>query len=78
MRLAQAEYIWLGGYNPQELRSKTKIVDLFGKLKVNPEDLPEWGFDGSSTSQAEGHKSDCKLKPVFIIPDPLRGKPNLI
>ena len=26
--------------------------------------LPNWGFDGSSTRQAEGHSSDCVLKPV--------------
>lgn len=77
MRLAQAEYIWLGGYNPQELRSKTKIVEL-KSLTPNPEDLLEWGFDGSSTIQAEGYKSDCKLKPVFVVPDPLRGKPNVL
>ena len=32
-----------------------------------------WGFDGSSTNQAEGHKSDCELRPVFVCPDPIRG-----
>jgi glutamine synthetase len=36
------------------------------------ESLPEWGFDGSSTKQAEGHTSDCILKPVRIYPDPDR------
>ncbi len=28
-----------------------------------------WGFDGSSTRQAEGQSSDCMLKPVAVYPD---------
>ena len=28
-----------------------------------------WGFDGSSTRQAEGRTSDCMLKPVAVYPD---------
>ena len=35
-------------------------------------DFPEWGFDGSSTYQAEGHDSDCVLKPVAFVRDPIR------
>ena len=57
------EYIWLDGYTPvPNIRGKTlvKEFDSFPKL----EDLPNWGFDGSSTRQAEGHSSDCVLKPV--------------
>jgi len=40
--------------------------------------LPNWGFDGSSTKQAEGDDSDCYLKPVTVVKDPLRnnGKNN--
>ena len=34
--------------------------------------LPEWGFDGSSTQQAEGGDSDCVLKPVALYPDGTR------
>lgn len=83
-KISQVEYIWLDGNTPQQLRSKTKIV----KLKVAPStvlnaaqilpQIPEWGFDGSSTNQAEGKFSDCKLKPVRVILDPLRGYPNLL
>ncbi len=66
------EYVWLDGYKPtQSLRSKTKIVSdskFTGKVK----DLENWSFDGSSTEQASGGKSDCLLKPVFICPDPAR------
>ncbi len=47
------EYIWLDGYKPvPNLRGKTQIkeFDEFPTL----EQLPLWGFDGSSTQQAEG------------------------
>ena len=58
-----------------KLRSKTKILEgAVARLS----DIPEWGFDGSSTMQAEGHKSDCLLRPVFFIPDPVRGVPHTI
>src|SRR5215217_3930879 len=62
------EYIWLDGYSPTpNLRGKTQIKDFpaFPTL----DQLPLWGFDGSSTLQAEGHSSDCVLKPVAIYPD---------
>ena len=36
-------------------------------------DLPNWGFDGSSTMQAEGKSSDCILKPVALYPDASRN-----
>jgi len=39
---------------------------------------PIWGYDGSSTNQATGDKSDCVLKPVFTCPDPLRGGRNIL
>ena len=62
------EYIWLDGYEPvPNLRGKTQIKEFgsFPKLQ----ELPMWGFDGSSTRQAEGHSSDCMLKPVAVFPD---------
>jgi len=59
------EYVWLDGYKPEpNLRSKVKVIEV-----TNDEDLdniPEWGFDGSSTKQAEGYSSDCYLKPVKV------------
>jgi len=73
--LYQAEYIWIDGGRPdlgdptQKLRSKTKIVPV----GTEP---PIWGFDGSSTFQAPGNLSDCVLKPVRVLPDPLRGGMN--
>ena len=57
------EYVWLDGYTPEpNLRSKIKVVDHDGELTIN--NIPNWGFDGSSTMQAEGNFSDCYLKPV--------------
>ena len=71
------EYIWLDGYKPTpNLRGKTLIkeFDAFPTL----EQLPNWGFDGSSTLQAEGSSSDCVLKPVASYPDPERKNGVLV
>jgi glutamine synthetase len=58
------EYIWLDGYKPEPtLRSKIKVED-----SGSP---PDWAFDGSSTQQAEGSKSDCLLLPVQEYESPL-------
>ena len=62
------EYIWLDGYTPvANLRGKTQIKEFNSFPKL--EELPLWGFDGSSTQQAEGRSSDCILKPVAVYPD---------
>lgn len=66
------EYIWLDGYTPvPNLRGKTRLGD---EAPESVEDLPLWGFDGSSTQQAEGSSSDCVLKPVKFYPDVARGE----
>lgn len=71
--------------NP-DIRSKTKILDRYfngfradANIKARQlcakelaEKMPIWGFDGSSTGQAEGHFSDCVLKPVRVYADPIR------
>ncbi|WP_405594529.1 glutamine synthetase [Streptomyces sp. NBC_01092] len=68
----RAEYIWMDGTQPTaKLRSKTKIL-------ADGAELPIWGFDGSSTNQAEGHASDCVLKPVFSCTDPIRGGDDVL
>jgi len=57
------EYIWLDGYETQNLRSKVKVLsDWDGTLSG----LPIWNFDGSSTKQATGNDSECILQPVRI------------
>ncbi|PIE31829.1 MAG: glutamine synthetase [Ilumatobacter coccineus] len=69
----QAEYIWLDGTKPTALlRSKTRI------LHDEVSTPPLWSFDGSSTNQATGDRSDCVLRPVFQCPDPLRGGRNIL
>ncbi|WP_042395450.1 glutamine synthetase [Streptacidiphilus carbonis] len=68
----KAEYIWIDGTEPTaKLRSKTRVL-------ADGAELPTWGFDGSSTNQAEGHASDRVLKPVFSCPDPIRGGDNVL
>src|SRR6266571_2240028 len=65
------EYIWLDGYTPvPNLRGKTQIKEFESFPTL--EQLPLWGFDGSSTMQAEGRSSDCVLKPVAVYPDGAR------
>jgi glutamine synthetase len=79
--MAILEYIWLDGYahnseHPDDvanIRSKIKIVNNF---IGNIEDLPLWSFDGSSTMQAKGHKSDCILQPVNYVKHPLLRENN--
>lgn len=75
--LSMVEYIWHDGAKPtQQLRSKTRFIALSDLPQI--EDFPEWGYDGSSTYQAPGDKSDLTLKPVNFVPDPLRGDGNYL
>ncbi|MEK7541250.1 MAG: glutamine synthetase GlnII [Patescibacteria group bacterium] len=70
MALIKAEYIWLDGTRPTPmLRSKTKIIEGPARAAA---DIPVWAFDGSSTEQATGSKSDCLLAPVRVVKDPIR------
>lgn len=76
MSKIRAEYIWVDGQKPTaKLRSKTKIID--GPAS-RLEDIPDWGFDGSSTYQAETKHSDCMLRPVSFIPDVIRGGQDIL
>ena len=64
------EYIWIDADdNP---RFKTKIISKQKLPKYNNliDVLPEWNFDGSSTSQAEGRDSDVLIIPRTIYPNP--------
>ncbi|WP_043582415.1 glutamine synthetase beta-grasp domain-containing protein [Geminisphaera colitermitum] len=78
MAKLKLEYIWLDGYTPvANLRSKTKIIEG-DAAKLTLADVPVWGFDGSSTKQAEGRSSDCLLKPVALYPDITRENGFLV
>jgi len=80
----KAEYIWFDGQEGtaakgmifNEMRSKTKT--LTDALGMNPKDYPDWSYDGSSTGQAEGNNSDLILRPVKVVPDPIRGEPHVL
>jgi glutamine synthetase len=82
--MIQAEYIWIDGTKPvPKLRSKTKILpsiieEHHLQFPVLHSSIPVWGFDGSSTKQAEGHSSDCVLIPVRVVIDPLRDQGLLV
>jgi glutamine synthetase len=66
------DYIWLDGYQPTaNIRTKAQLVEV-DAAEISLDDVPVWGFDGSSTHQAEGHDSDCILQPVRIYNNPLR------
>ena len=76
MTKVKAEYIWIDGHKPTaKLRSKTKVFE--GPVK-SLDDISMWGFDGSSTMQAEGSDSDCMLKPIYYLPDPIRGGDDIL
>ena len=78
MAKIKLEYLWLDGYTPvANIRGKTCIKD--GDPDTwSLEDCPMWGFDGSSTQQAEGSSSDCMLKPVACFPDSTRKNAFLV
>ncbi len=65
-------YSWLDGQKPTSMLRDKKLVLAKG------EDPPIWGFDGSSTKQAEGQSSDCVLVPVSTFKDPIDGGDNLL
>ncbi len=71
------EYLWLDGYTPvPNIRGKSQVKEFSSFPTV--EELPEWGFDGSSTLQAEGGSSDCVLKPIAIYPDTTRRNGGIV
>ena len=78
MSMVRLDYVWLDGYKPTpNIRTKAQVVpseSFSGKV----EEAPRWGFDGSSTHQAEGHDSDCILRPVRVYPNPLKDNAYLV
>ena len=70
--LKVVEYIWLDGNKEMsQIRSKTRIISVENSSPAI-KDFPEWNFDGSSTQQATGDDSDCILKPVCFVKDPIQ------
>jgi glutamine synthetase len=76
--ILQATYIWIDGSQPsQMLRSKVKMLPV-PKGNMDLSHFPEWGFDGSSTYQAQGRDSDLILKPVCFVMDPLSAQEDYL
>ena len=71
MTYTVAEYIWLD--NNKKFRSKTKVIkcEKIGLVTEYPHDFPVWDYDGSSTGQTDGKKSEVSLCPVFVCDNPL-------
>ena len=75
--MQKLEYLWLDGCTPTQIRYKTKVVK-------EPLNVPEWGFDpiwgfdGSSTEQADGNSSDCVLRPIKKYPNPLEANSTIV
>ena len=75
--MQKLEYLWLDGCTPTQIRYKTKVVK-------EPLNVPEWGFDpiwgfdGSSTEQADGNSSDCVLRPIKKYPNPLETNSTIV
>jgi glutamine synthetase len=77
--MIKLEYIWIDGTKPTaQLRSKTKVVEEFDRSISGPTGCPMWSFDGSSTNQAPGDKSDCVLQPVSLYENPLEHNCYLV
>ena len=76
-KLAKLEYVWIDGYDDNNIRSKTRYIPIeFGdeEKPISFEDvmkqIPQWSFDGSSTNQSEPLNSDLILKPVRFFGNP--------
>ena len=61
------DYLWVGGNESPELRSKTRVVEMGLTEDGQPElALEPWNFDGSSTNQATTEDSERILQPVKL------------
>ena len=79
--MQKLEYLWLDGCTPTTIRSKTKVVKEFYHRNHEAPEWgfdPLWGFDGSSTQQANGDNSDCVLKPIKTYINPLEENSTII
>jgi glutamine synthetase len=71
-----AEYIWIGGNN--ELRSKSRVLDIPKDDKYDIDIYPKWNFDGSSTNQASGKDSEVIIYPRKVYKSPFSKNSVLI
>jgi len=69
-RCVYVEYVWVGGNN--ELRSKCRILSRSTEPILRLSEIPDWNYDGSSTNQAHGTKSEIIIKSRALFRDPFR------
>jgi len=67
MKVVHLDYVWTDGFEPPQIRSKTKISAL-RILEDGPAEIEigPWNFDGSSTGQATTRDSEKLLIPVRV------------
>jgi glutamine synthetase len=69
--------VWIGGLEAVDLRAKDRTLpEKAGGYQ--PEELPVWNYDGSSTGQAPGHDSEVLIRPKRIFKDPFRAGNNIL
>lgn len=68
-----AEYVWVGGNGPLDIRSKTKVVRRScDDDTLNLEEFPSSSFDGSQTQQARLESSAVIIEPCATFYDFVR------
>ena len=72
------DYIWLDCNG--EIRNKTMIRTdhKTGDYNSSIQNIPWWTYDGSSTGQATGSRSDVRLKPVALFNHPFVTKGYIV
>ena len=64
-RVIKLKYVWLDGNDVPTPRTKTRYIKQeVSDRNLEIKDIPDWGFDGSSTGQADVTSSDMILKPI--------------
>jgi glutamine synthetase len=66
-----AEYVWVDGDGNLRSKARTIIITTENTI-ITKHDIPDWNYDGSSTKQATGEKSEIILKPWFLTTCPFR------
>lgn len=79
-KLVKLDYVWIDGTNKMGMRTKSRYVFMENEHEQVPltiddaiKQTPPWGFDGSSTEQAEVKNSDLILNPVKLFYNPFVG-----
>ena len=72
MRKFIAEYIWIDGEGNLRSKARTIIIPYDNIEKLDLSIIPDWNYDGSSTKQADGKKSEIIIKPCLLMQCPFR------